>query len=98
MSELRWLLSVPGPNDRLLTYLGRSRRPAQGSAAKPNVSWSNKLLIFRIYEGQTLDLWMKFVRISETNLWLAGRFCFAPIELFVARLERVRGRSVANWQ
>ncbi len=98
MIKLCLLSSILRPNDRRLTHPGKSGRPARGVAATPNVSWAKKLLIFRIYDGQTLDLLSKFVTISETNLWPAKRLGFAPIELFVARKERVRGRSVANWQ
>ena len=98
MSRLCLLLSILRPNDRRLTHPGKSGRPGRGLAATPNVSWSNKLLIFRIYDGQTLDLLSKFVTISETNHGPAERWGFAPIKLFVARKERVRGRSVANWQ
>jgi hypothetical protein len=97
MTKLGRLLSILRPNDRRLTHSGK-RRAAKGLAMLPDVSWINKLLIFRISEGQTLDLLLKFVRISETNSWPAERLDFAPIELFVARKERVRGRSVANWQ
>jgi hypothetical protein len=98
MSKLGRLLSILRPNDRRLTHPGKSGRPAKGLAVPSNVSWINKLLLFRISEGQTLDLLLKFVRISETNSWPAERLGFASIELFVARKERVRGRSVANWQ
>jgi hypothetical protein len=98
MTKLGLLLSILRPNDRRLAHLGKSGRPATGLAVLPNVSWTNKLLIFRISEAQTLDLLLKFVRISETNFWPAERLGFAPIELFVAKKERVRGRSVANWQ
>jgi hypothetical protein len=92
------LLSILRPNDGRLTYPGKSGRSAKRRAVRPNVSWANKLLIFRISEGQTLDLLLKFVRIGETNFWPAERLDFAPLELFVAKKERVRGRSVANWQ
>jgi len=98
MIKLGRLLSILRPNDRRLTHSGKGGRPAKGLAVLPTVSWVNKLLIFRISKGQTLDLLLKFVRISETNSWPAERLGFAPIELFVARKERVRGRSVANWQ
>jgi hypothetical protein len=98
MTRLGRLLSILRPNFRRLTHSGKSGRPAKGLAALPNVSWINKLFIFRISEAQTLDLLWEFVRIRETNFWPAERLDFAPIELFVARKERVRGRSVANWQ
>jgi hypothetical protein len=98
MIKLCLLLSILRPNDRRLTHPGKSGPPAKRLVAPPNVSWTNKLFIFRIYEGQTLDLLSKFVTISETNHGPAERWGFAPIKLFVARKERVRGRSVANWQ
>ena len=98
MIKLGLLLSNLRLNDRRLTHLEKSGRPAWGVAATPNVSWANKLLKFRIYDRQTLDLLSKFVTISETYLWPAKRFGFAPIELFVAKKEQVRERSVANWQ
>ena len=98
MIKLCLLSSILRPNDRRLTHPGKSGPPAKRLVAPPNVSWANKLLIFRIYEGQTLDLLSKFVTIGETNHWPAERLGFSSIELFVARKERVRGRSVANWQ
>jgi hypothetical protein len=98
MTKLGRLLSISRPNDRRLTHPGMSGRAAKWLAVLPNVSWINKLRIFRISEWQTLDLLLEFVRISETNFWPAERLDFAPIEFFVARKERVRGRSVANWQ
>jgi hypothetical protein len=98
MTKLGQLLSISRPNDRRLTHLGKSGRPVKRWSVLPNVSWINKLPIFRISEWQSLDLLLEFVRISETNFWAAERLDFVPIELFVARKERVRGRSVANWQ
>jgi hypothetical protein len=98
MTKLGRLLSISRPNDRRLTHLGKSGRPVKRLSVLPNVSWINKLLIFRISEWQSLDLLLEFVRISETNFWTAERLDFVPIELFVASKERVRGRSVANWQ
>jgi hypothetical protein len=98
MTELGRRLSILSPNDRRLTQPGKNGWPVIKLAAKLDVSWTSKLLISRIYEAQTLDLWLKFVRLGETNLSQTGLFCFAAAELLVARRERVRGRSVANWQ
>ncbi len=92
------LASISGSNDGLLTCSWNHKSQGRALAANSNVSWTNKLLIFCIYEVQSLDLLLEFVRISETSLSQAGRFRFAPIELFVASKRRFRGRSVANWQ
>ena len=92
----RLLISCPA--DRVLTHSEQCGPRARAWAAERNVSWINKLLIFCSCEAQSLDLCMNFVRIGETNLLQIGRFRFAPVELFVARRQRFRGRSVANWQ
>jgi hypothetical protein len=91
-------LLILRPADRVLTHSGLRGPLATAWAAKRNVSWIKKLLIFCSYEAQCLDLFLNFVRISETNLSQIERFRFAPFELFVARRQRFRGRSVANWQ
>jgi hypothetical protein len=91
-------LLVLHPADRVLTHSGQRGPLARAWAAKRDVSWIKKLLIFCTYEPQSLDLFLNFVRISETNLSQIGRFRFAPGGLFAARRQRFRGRSVANWQ
>jgi hypothetical protein len=91
-------LLILRPADRGLTHSGQRGPLARAWAAKRDVSWINKLLIFCSYEAQSLDLFLNFVRISETNLSQIGRFRFAPFEWFVARRQQFRGRSVANWQ
>jgi hypothetical protein len=98
MTRPGWVLLILRPDDTMLTHCGRRGSLKRDWAAKPNVSWMNKFLIFCSYEAQSLDLFLNFVRISETNLSQIGRFRFAPVELFVARRQRFRGRSVANWQ
>jgi hypothetical protein len=98
MTKLGRLLSISRPNDRRLTDPEKSGRPAKRLIVLSNVSWINKLRIFRISEWQTLDLLLEFVRISKTNFWPAERLDFALVELFVAKKQRVRGRSVANFQ
>jgi len=92
------LASISGSNDGLLTRSWKHKSLGRALAAGSTVSWTNKLPIFCIYEVQSLDLFLEFVRISETSLSQAGRFRFVPIELFVASKRRFRGRSVANWQ
>jgi len=92
------LASISGSNVGLLTRSWKHKSPGRALAASSSVSGTNKLRIFCIYEVQSLDLLLEFVRISETSLSQAGRFRFAPIELFVASKRRFRGRSVANWQ
>ena len=92
------LASISGSKDGLLARSWKRKALGRALPASSNVSWTNKLLIFCIYEVQSLDLLLEFVRISETSLSQAGRFRFAPIELFVASKRRFRGRSVANWQ
>jgi len=92
------LASISGSNDGLLARSGKRKALGRALPASSNVSWTNKLLIFCIYAVQSLDLLLEFVRISKTSLSQAGRFRFAPIELFVASKRRFRGRSVAYWQ
>jgi hypothetical protein len=98
MTRSGWRLSILRSADRVLTHLGKHEPLAGAWSAKPNVSWIDERLIFSSYEAQSLDLFLNFVRISETNLSKIGRFRFAPVGLFAARRQRFRGRSVANWQ
>jgi hypothetical protein len=83
---------------QVLTHLGKREPLARAWSATPNVSWIDERLIFSSYKAQSLDLFLNFVRISETNLSEIGRFRFAPVVLLAARRQRFRGRSVANWQ
>ncbi len=87
------LASISGANDGLLTRSWKHESLGSALTASSNVSWTNKLPIFCIYEAQSLDLFFKLVRISEASLSQVGRLRFAPIELFVARQRRFRGRS-----
>jgi len=98
MTRGGWMLLVLGPAETVLTHLGKRESLERAEAAKPNVSWIVNQLIFRSCEAQSLDLFLNFVRMSETNLSQIGRFRFAPVVLFAAGRQRSRGRSVANWQ
>jgi hypothetical protein len=98
MTRSSWILLVLGLAERVLTHLGKREPLERAWTAKPNVSWIVKPLIFCGYETQSLDLFLNFVRMSETNLSQIGRFRFAPVVLFAAGRQRSRGRSVANWQ
>jgi hypothetical protein len=49
MTKLGRLLSISRPNDRRLTDPGKSGRPAKRLIVLSNVSWINKLRIFRIF-------------------------------------------------
>jgi hypothetical protein len=83
---------------RLLTQRWNRRVKAKVSQSDFYVNRVDKSLIFCIYEMQSLDLSLKFVRISTINLSKADHFCCTPIELLVAKQQRFEGRSVENWQ
>jgi hypothetical protein len=85
-------------NGWLLTCCRKERTQQKAFKRNGNVSLSDELLIFFIYEGQSLDLFSNFVRINAINRSRTERFGCVPIELFVVKQQRLRGRSVANWQ
>jgi hypothetical protein len=96
MTSAATLISMSDSGLELLTRRSSWREKPNAFKGRFDVSKVNRLLIFCIYESQSLDLSSKFVRISAINL--TGRFCCAPFELSIARRQRYRERSVENWQ